>query len=202
MNGPDVSWAERAFSPNETYTALYDLAYGTAAEHAIVELGTFYGASAIALGQGARDGSGARVWSVDPHDLPGYRTTTGVGTVSSGKRVDYTDPRIRESAERAIERAGLAEQVTLVQGFSEDVGLSWSGPGVGLLYIDGDHRQGAVRRDYAAWERRLIPEAMVVFDDYRAQFPGVIAVVAQLVEKGLLEEPYVVGSLAITRRLK
>lgn len=199
MDGPDVSAAVATLSPPEHYQALYDVAHSVPSDQAIVELGTYYGASAIALGQGARDGSGAPVYTVDSHDLPGYRTTTGVGP-RARNTIDYTDPAIRLQAAAAIRAAGLDQQVTMVQGFSEQVGQEWTGPRVGLLYIDGDHRQGAVRQDYAAWEPHLTRDATVVFDDFRDAFPGVLAELRRLVAKGVLDEPYTVGALAITGR--
>src|SRR5690606_32065016 len=82
----------RTLTPVETLMPLYELASMVPEDEAIVELGTYRGASACWLGAGARDGLGAHVWTVDPHDLPGYRTTTGRG--SGG--LDFTDPAIRK----------------------------------------------------------------------------------------------------------
>lgn len=201
MTRPDVSAAAAALSPPETYQVLYDLAYLVPGDQAVVELGTYYGASALALAQGARDGAGARVYTIDPHDLPGYRTTTGAGP-RPRRPLDYTDPAIRIRAAEAIQAAGLDGGVTMIRGFSDLVGHGWGGGPVGLLYVDGDHREGSVRRDFAAWEPHLAPGALVCFDDHRDAFPGVMTVVSHLVDKQLLEEPVMVGSLAVTRRRK
>jgi len=185
-------------SHQENYAALRDVAATVHPDRAIVELGTYYAASAIALAEGAQSGGGAHVWTVDPHDLPGFRTTTGVGRAR--RVVDYTRPEIRAGAAHAIRAAGMSDHITMVQDFSENAGLAWDGPKVELLYIDGDHREGAVRRDYAAWERHLSRHAAVLFDDYHEWFPGVINTVQRLVGKGLLSEPTFVGTLAICTR--
>src|SRR5690554_7606918 len=87
-------------------------------DEVIIEIGTYRGASACWLGAGARDGFGAHVYTIDPHDLPGYRTTTGRGRGG----LDFTDPSIREDAERQIREMGLTEHVTMIQGFSAEVG--------------------------------------------------------------------------------
>ena len=86
----------RTLTPLATLEPLYDLAAMVPADEAIVELGTYRGASACWLAAGAQSGLGAHVWTIDPHDLPGYRTTTGRGRGG----LDFTDPAIRLDAER------------------------------------------------------------------------------------------------------
>src|SRR5699024_2444091 len=185
-------------SPAATYQVLFDLAVNVPASQAIVELGTFHAKGSIYLAEGASLGGGAHVWTVDPHDLPGYRTTTGTGRPRN--RIDYTDPKHRRLAERQIQRSGHGDRITMIRDFSQDAGRAWTGPKVGLLFIDGNHYEKHVRLDFAAWERHLAPGAIVCFDDLRAAFPGVINVVARLVEKGVITEPTLVGSLAVTSR--
>ena len=89
---PDLAKLD-GFSPAQTYQVLYDLALNVPAEQAIVELGTFHAKGAVYLAEGAAHGGGAHVWTVDPHDLPGYRTTTGngpEGSYSSARRPRMT----------------------------------------------------------------------------------------------------------------
>lgn len=199
MSGPRPELHDlHGFSPKETYDALYDMAQNVPPDQVIVELGSFHAKGAIFLAEGASAGGGAHVYTVDPWDLPGYRTTTGTGRVAN--RINYADPYHRKYAERQIRESGLSDRITMVQGFSSEVGSSWAGPKVGLLFIDGDHRESYVRQDYAMWERHLARDAVVLFDDYRAAFPGVVNVVTRLVDKGLLTEPLTIGSLAVTTR--
>lgn len=190
----------RGLSEPNNYATLRKLAAGVPATQTIVEIGTYKGASAIALADGARSGFGAHVVTIDPHDLPGFRTTTGRGKAKNV--IDFTDPAIRLEAERAIMAAGHGEHITMVRAFSTDAAEYYDGPPVGMLHIDGDHREGAVRRDYAAWEPHLAPHAVVAFDDYRNDwFPGVVNVVTKLVDKGLLTDPVMYGRLAVCHRL-
>ena len=190
-------------SHDSNYAILEALAREVPADEAIVELGTFEGASALALGRGARAGKGAHVWTVDPHDLAGYRTTTGAGRPPR-RPINFSDPIHRIRARGALKDAGLLdEHVTMVRAFSTDAAAVWHGPKVGLLYVDGDHREGAVRRDFAAWEPHLATDAIVLFDDYDAEkFPGVVTNVGLLVWKGLLSLVKVEGTLAILYRTK
>src|SRR5690606_13981877 len=102
-------------------------------DQVIVEIGTFRGKSACFLAHGSR-AQGNRVYTIDPHDMPGNRRPTGL--VNSGR--DYTEPSIPEEAKRAIELSGYGDRVTMIQGFSIDVAeLEWSRnpyPPIGLLF--------------------------------------------------------------------
>lgn len=187
--------ALRGYTPREVCEELYHLAAAVPAGEAIVELGTYRGASACWLAAGAQSGEGAHVWTVDPHDLPGERHPTGI----YAGRTDYTVPEIREHAAAQIASVGLTEQVTMVRGFSTEVATTWTGPRVGLLYIDGDHRQHAARRDFRSWQPHLSRGAVIAWDDHADSHPGVPRAVAALVERGVITEPDVRGRLAITR---
>lgn len=197
MNEPGISYAEN-------YGELRRLASLVPADQAVVEIGTFRGASAEVLGHGAKEGGGAHVWTVDPHDLPGYRTTTGFSRRKIRRRLNFTDPEHRIAATRRLQDAGLlGSRVTVINAFSTDAAEQWSGPKVGMLYLDGDHRQGAVRLDFSAWERHLASHAIVAFDDYDPRtFPGVVATVWKLVDKSILTPPTFVGGMAVTRKVR
>lgn len=186
----------------ENYAALRNLAQDVSRDEAIVEIGTFRGASALVLGHAAARVDGAHVWTIDPHDLEGYRSTTGAGP-RPRRPLNFSNPAHRLAAEKAIRDEALEGWVTMINDFSIDAADEWNGPPIGLLYIDGDHREGSARRDFSAWERHLAPQAIVAFDDYHHdRFPGVVRVVDNLVEKGILSRIALVGSLAVTRRTR
>ncbi len=47
-----------------------------------------------------------------------------------------------------------------------------------MLFIDGDHREEAIRLDLAAWSDKLAPRAIVLFHDYgHPRWPDVATVV-------------------------
>lgn len=151
----------------EICSALAALGSSVPADQAIVEIGSFKGQSTYALAERSR----AHVWAVDPWDLPGNETG----------RFGFAAPSTREAFER--QTAPLRERITAIQGFSLDVAKDWSGPPIGLLYIDGDHRAKSVRRDFRAWQPHLAPRATVVFDDLDTpRNPGVRVVVEELFE--------------------
>lgn len=182
-------------TPIETCETLYRLAADVPADHAIVEIGTYRGMTACWLASGAQSGHGAHVWTVDPHDLPGYRTTTGrkPGTL------DFTQTSIREHAIRQIASVGMTDHITMIRGFSVEVAETWDGPPIGLLFIDGDHRQHAARLDFRTWQPHLHRDALIVWDDYADSHPGVEAAAQGMYERGAISEPDVHGRIAITR---
>jgi hypothetical protein len=155
------------------------LAAAVPAELAIVEIGSFRGKSTAFLAAGAKAGAGARVWAVDPWDLPGN---------PYGKH-GFSAPQVREQFEEQIRACRLWSRVTPVRAFSADAAAAWDGPAVGLLFIDGDHEEAAVRADVAAWTPRLAAEHVLVFDDLDTRRnPGVRTVVDELADRYVVEK--------------
>lgn len=166
--------------PPEVCRSLYTLAGNVPSHMAIVELGSFKGQSACCLAAGAQAMppqsycGRAHVFAIDPWDLPGN---------PMGKH-GYADPQVRVTFERQVEQAGLAEHVTPIQAFSYEAAEDWAGPDVGLLYIDGDHREAPILQDFEAWEKHLVKGAIVVFDDLDTRNnPGVRRAVTRLAKK-------------------
>lgn len=157
--------------PDEVGQALYALALVVPAEQVIVEIGSYQGKSTCYLASGARDGCGAHVYAVDPWDTEG--NVTG--------RFGFAEAPTRIAFERQVRAARLWSRVTPLQGFSTQVARRWDGPLVGLLFVDGDHSEQAVRADLEAWRPHLAPSAVVAFDDLDTpRNPGVRAAIESL----------------------
>jgi predicted O-methyltransferase YrrM len=135
----------------------------------IVEIGAFQGRSTAALALGSKSGGGAAVFSIEPHE-----TFTGVLGGCFG-------PRDRVAFFRNMLDFDVVEQVRLISVSSEVVTSGWTTP-VALLWIDGDHRYDAVRRDVDCWLRHLTADAVVVFDD--AETDGPKRVIAEQLARG------------------
>jgi predicted O-methyltransferase YrrM len=151
--------------------ALARLAARVPAEQAIVELGSFKGKSTCYLAAGAKDGLGAKVFAVDPWDTAGNETG----------RFGFAEHSTREAFDAQVRLMRFLSRITPIQGFAADVAETWTGPPVGLLFIDSDHREQNVAADYRAWAPHLAADATVVFDDYLSpRNPGVKAAVEQL----------------------
>ena len=118
-----------------------------------VELGTWRGASAIALARVVRDWGGV-VYCVDPWDAgPGY-------------------PTVLETAAHMVTR-GVAASIRLIVATSRDAAEAWHGP-IDGLYVDADHTYEAVLADLRAWWPHLRIGGLLAGDDYHnPNYPGV-----------------------------
>ena len=65
---------------------------------------------------------------------------------------------------RTMVETGLYHHVRLVNVTSEYLADKWPMP-VSVLFIDGDHRYEAVKRDFESLRGKLAPSALVVFDN-------------------------------------
>lgn len=180
----------RGATPDEIGMALADFASLVPPDQEIVELGVFNGRTALIMAWGAAQGKGAHVTAVDPWDTEGNVYDP-----------PFTDAESRVWADYWVRTLGYAERIDLVQGFSQDVGADWSGPRVGLLFVDGDHTKEGARRDIKTWAPHLVPGARIAVDDYgHPDWPGVGEAVDELVAEGFLAPIEVFHDrLAVTR---
>lgn len=130
----------------------------TAAEHAalrkwargrssLVEIGVAEGASALALRE-AMSSSGT-LWLIDPFHL------------SRERRINAT----KRAAHRAVEGCRNG-RVVWIDKFSFDAVNDWSGQ-IDFLFLDGDHSDAGIQRDWDDWHRFVAPGGVVVFHDAR-----------------------------------
>jgi hypothetical protein len=166
-------------------TLLYELAREVH-EGCIVEVGAYRGRTAVALGRGSLDGHRVPVFSIEPH-----QPFTGV----LGGRFGPADAG---AFHRAMVDSGCYHVVRLVSLPSETVTPSWRQP-VGLLWIDGDHRYEAVRRDFESWRPHLLPGATVVIDDADDPALGPHRLVVELQGAGGIETLQRHGKMIVLR---
>jgi MMP 1-O-methyltransferase len=171
----------------EEAQVLYELAR-TVRDGCIVEVGSYRGRSTVALGRGSLDGHGVAVFAVDPHE-------EFVGVL--GGRFGPAD---RRAFYRAMLDSDCDRVVRLVNLSSEWVTPGWDRK-VGLLWIDGDHRYAAVKRDYESWLPHLTPDAPVAFDDSVDPQIGPRQLIDELVAAGRVEEVRRVGKVTVVRRM-
>lgn len=135
----------------------------------IVEVGSYRGRSTIALATGAAED--VPVFAIEPHEP------------FTGQLGGDFGPEDRAEFYRTMLRTGLYRNVRLVNLSSEVVTRGWKLP-VDLLWIDGDHRYEAVRRDVDVWLPYLTSSASIVLDDSTNPELGPTRVVDELLEAG------------------
>jgi hypothetical protein len=189
----------RGLTSEEALIALADMARQVPADQAIVELGVYQGQSALVLAWGASQGQRAHIHAYDPWDMMS-EPNEDISYMGKGFQ-PYNSEGNRRWAQWNVRSLGYSGAITLEQAFSADAGHAWTGPPVGLLFVDGDHSYEGVLQDVTAWASHLAPEATIVFDDYVSGFAAsVIRAIDDLVTAGVLEPVQVhSGRLAVTR---
>jgi len=135
----------------------------------VVEIGTYRGRSAVALGLGAR-AAGAFFLTVDM--FLGDPAVAGSG------------PNDQVHAMRNLEDFGLTD-VVVWNDTSVAAAHHWRSGPIDLLFIDGDHSYAGVAADIAAWWPHLRPGATVCFHDHQhGHGDGVVRAVKELIASG------------------
>lgn len=125
----------------------------------VLEVGTFKGQGAVLMAQ-----AGGEVWSVDWHR----------GDASLGPRDTlcawWTNIRRHQVADQVVGLVGRSATVLpLLRPESFD-----------LAFVDADHEEEAVSVDIMLTLPLVRPGGLLVFHDYSATFPGVVAAVDRL----------------------
>lgn len=141
---------------------------------AIVECGTSRGGSAILMARHlhALGGATKRVFAVDSFrgfDLAELETERSEGLVL-GISDDAFTSTSSEYVRRKVAKLGLADTITVLEGYFEDV-LPGMGGGaetpVSLAFIDCDLRQSMTYCAETLWPR-VVPGGVIVFHDFHA----------------------------------
>jgi glycosyltransferase involved in cell wall biosynthesis/predicted O-methyltransferase YrrM len=160
---------------------LYGLAKG-ATEGCIVEVGSYRGRSTASLAFGVDAGARLPVYAVEPHEQ------------FSGLFGGEFGPADRGSFMKTMIETGLYRHVRLVNVSSEFLSEKWPMP-VSVLFIDGDHRYEAVKRDFDRWRGKLAPGAVVVLDDALDPSSGPGQLAEELVATGKFVRAPAIGKM-------
>lgn len=188
------------WSPLDQLLTLFTLAYTSAdLPGDILELGSWCGRSAVALGMAAKLSGKTKVYCVDlfPEKNDWFRNKDGTysfavninGRVvgAYGEQTVWAEPYERDISpvyERfagifdafstSMSNNGLSDLVVPIKGdltsFSK---VAPEGFQVRLAFIDGDHSFEAVSNDIALVERFLLPGGWICFDDAFSSYSGV-----------------------------
>ncbi len=126
--------------------------------HRVVEIGVYEGSSAVVLARAM--GPGQELHLIDPFGHHAMALPAGWGA---------TERASRRVVARAARRGG--PRVAWHAAFSHAVAPAWRDP-IDLLFIDGDHAQEGVQRDWDDWHGHVAPGGHVLFHDARLTQPG------------------------------
>lgn len=120
-------------------TILYDTASEILAQN-IVEIGSMYGTSSMALGTVAKE---------------------------QGGHLQCIDPWARGKWYRNIAEMELREYVTMIHAFSPWIDMSQINLPIEYLLIDGEHKTRWCLADYHYWSAYVRPGGRIAFHDYK-----------------------------------
>ncbi len=149
-----------------------------------VEIGTYKGGSAALISKYLSEN--VRLTTIDIFDKPPR------GSIPpDGKLPTYEDAR------STIIKEGNIKKVKIIKGVSWSVVKKWK-KNIDILFIDGDHRYKAVKRDFNIWEPYVIKGGYILIHDIN--FPGISKVFKEILEnpKFLLKERS--GNLAVIEK--
>jgi predicted O-methyltransferase YrrM len=147
----------------EGAAALHAAASRVTNDEAIVKIGNRHGRSTAALALGCL--RKRTIYAVDPH-------TGGRSYVEASTTADSL-----VHSQHTVSNLKIDNVLTVV-ALNHDAATTYSGPRIGLLFIDGWHSTEAVLDDYASWAPYLAPGATIIFDDRR--LPEVRTAILQL----------------------
>jgi len=172
----------------EEATLLYDMAKACR-EGCILEVGSYRGRSAVALGRGSIDGHKVPVYAIEPHEE------------FTGELGGKFGPPDRAAFYTAMLATSCYHVVRLVNLSSEMVAPGWKQK-IGLLFIDGDHSYEGVKRDFECWSPHLASEALIAFDDSTNPELGPRRLIDELTNSGRFEEINRVRNVTVIARKK
>jgi hypothetical protein len=144
---------------------LFNQAKETNIKGEIVEIGSAFGRSTIALGLGAKLSLNGKVHAIDPH--------TGDKAIQeriglSGEKIQYNS---LEGFQKNIYRFDLANYIVPIVKTSEGAVKEWGkGPlpqkNIRLLFVDGWHSHDAVYYDITEWGKHMVYKGLIAVHDY------------------------------------
>lgn len=128
-----------------------------------VELGSWLGASAVAVARSIRRWGGVL-----------YCVDTWTGEVNQPAGTPIGAPIMLSSCARHLVEAGVSPNVRLIPATTVAAADAWAGPAIDLLYVDADHAYASVLADLHAWVPHVRSGGVILGDDYASPiYPGV-----------------------------
>jgi predicted O-methyltransferase YrrM len=154
----------------------------------LVEIGSYQGKSTVLLGSVAKSCSReAKVYAIDPHE--GKVGATDQGLHALKPTYDIFQNNIRQT--------GLSGVVETIREYSYQV--KWEKP-VSLLFIDGLHDYPNVARDFGHFSGWVQQGGYIVFHDYADYYPGVLALVNEVLQNGDYRKVRQADSLVVVQK--
>jgi MMP 1-O-methyltransferase len=122
----------------------------------VVEIGSWKGKSTVWLASGVHPSAGTLVFAIDPHE----------------QSLEDPNATTLEDLKNNLARSGVAKAVVPIVSTSHEAAQSFD-QRPGVIFLDGNHKEEAVRDDLADWFPKLVDGgAFVIHDVFGDLWPG------------------------------
>ncbi|HAJ57179.1 MAG TPA: hypothetical protein DCL35_05355 [Candidatus Omnitrophica bacterium] len=140
---------------------------GAPQEGAVVEIGSFKGRTTISLAYGSYLKNREKVYAVDPQEKH----------------------EVKQLFLKNIRNSGVQAYISPIFKISEDAAGDFHGP-IRLLFIDGCHEYGYVKKDILLWKGLLSEGGIIAMHDYGPQsFETFAKDVCRAVKECIIDDP-------------
>ena len=155
---------------------LFNLCFMQTIKGDVIEIGSFQGRSTSYLAGAVKETMNGKIICID-HFMgnEGKESSYGLDT--------KTPLDLKNQFLKNIKWAGYDNIVNLINLPSHEAALKIKDKSVRFLFIDGDHSAAGVRKDLQLFEKKLLPGAIIVFDDYYEKYPGLLKSVNEFIKK-------------------
>jgi predicted O-methyltransferase YrrM len=150
-----------------------------------VEIGTHKGGSASLISKYLP--SNVRLTTIDTFEK-----------APTGSVPPEEEPPTYDEARETIEKQGDISKVDIIKGCSWKVAEDWDRY-IDVLFIDGDHRYVAVKKDFTCWEPYVVKGGYILMHDINLK--GVKKAYRELLKSPIFSLQEKVGVLAVIKKL-
>lgn len=163
---------------------LFVLAFSQTIKGDVIEIGSWQGRSTSFIARAVELSNNGSFFAIDH-----FKGNVGKEDSYKVDKSDLSDLEILFNAN--MRRLNLEKAVTLINKPVDEAYQELQNREIRFLFIDGDHTEFGVNRDINLFYPNLLDNAIVVFDDFSKNFPGVIKVVDQLIKEGRFKRSFV-----------
>jgi predicted O-methyltransferase YrrM len=169
---------------------LFSLAYMQRLSGDVVEIGSFQGKSTYFLGSAVKFSGNGKMQAIDH-----FKGNLGAEKYYRINKNDLSD--LEQGFRKNIKHALLENIVILINKPNFEAVKEIEDNSVRFLFIDGDHTAKGVTEDLKLFRSKLKRGAIVAFDDYSPEAPGVVEVANKFLISESIKKKYLLGRILI-----
>ncbi|OGQ61241.1 MAG: hypothetical protein A3G92_07445 [Deltaproteobacteria bacterium RIFCSPLOWO2_12_FULL_38_8] len=162
---------------------LYKKAKNVQKNNAIVEIGSWKGRSTVCLASGAKEGQGAIIYAVDPHQGSDEQQQKGYNEKDTFKEFKFN-----------IQTKKVDGFIHAIRETSKEASLKINYP-VEFIFIDGLHKYKNVYEDYKLWFPKVIDGGIMAFHDSLYFLGPMLTTAIALCFSGKVKNPKIIDNI-------